>query len=262
MEQARYYVCPECQSPVPSGQKFCGACGANVPQVIQDLQTDYFGAMQEPGNARLVLIRGDQGVDGLSYVLKANEHYAGSQEGQILFPDDRWLSPKHANFFYRDGSLVVRDESDGNGIYVRLRSPAVLSQGDHFLCGEQVFRVDGPPAEVTGPDADQTYFYTSPKRPCYFTIVQILAGGADGMVLCARERVATIGREDSDLNFPQDVFISGQHAKVEMSSDGQLVLHDLGSRNGTYVRVASEHVLAHGDYLFLGKQLLRVEITA
>ena len=36
---------------------------------------------------------------------------------------------------------------------------------------------------------------------------------------------------------------------------------DQESRNGTYVRIQGEQELAHGDYLFLGKQLLRVEMT-
>jgi pSer/pThr/pTyr-binding forkhead associated (FHA) protein len=40
-----------------------------------------------------------------------------------------------------------------------------------------------------------------------------------------------------------------------------LSVTDLGSRNGTFVRVTGEHVLKHGDYVFLGQQLLRVEIV-
>ena len=47
-----------------------------------------------------------------------------------------------------------------------------------------------------------------------------------------------------------------------MSGDGSFTLTDAGSKNGTYVRIEGEHELSHGDYLFLGKQLLRVEMTA
>ena len=107
MEQARNFVCKECSSPVPSGHKFCGTCGATVPAVVQNAQTDYFGAMQAPGKARLTLIRGDQGVEGLSYLLQGTEHVAGRQDAQILFPEDPWLSPRHANFIYRGEKLVV-----------------------------------------------------------------------------------------------------------------------------------------------------------
>jgi len=262
MDQARNYVCKQCSTAVPSGHKFCGACGANVPPEIQHLQTDYFGAMQAPGKARLILIRGDQGVDGLSYLLQGTEHIAGRQDAQILFPEDAWLNDRHANFIYRGEKLVVRDEGSANGVYVRVREPVPIQPGDQLLCGEQIFRLEVTPKDTSGPEPDQTYFYSSPKRPSPFRIVQVLVGGTDGMVFCARENQATVGREECDLNFPEDVFMSGSHAKVEMTGDGSFNLLDTDSKNGTYVRINGEHELGHGDYLFLGKQLLRVEMTA
>lgn len=260
MEQARNYVCKECSSPVPSGHKFCGACGAGVPEEIQTAQTKYFGAMQAPGKARLILIRGDQGIDGLSYLLQGQEHVAGRKDAQILFPEDNWLSPRHANFIYRGESLVVRDEGSQNGVYVRVRGSVPLAVGQHFLCGEQVFRLDAAPADTAGPEADQTYFYSSPKRPSSFTVTQVIEGGRDGMVFCSRENVARIGREDADLNFPEDIYMSGAHAHIESQGSGFSLIDD-DSRNGTYVQIQGEHPLGHGDYLFLGRQLLRVEMT-
>ena len=262
MEQSRYYVCKECSTPVPSGHKFCGACGATVPKEMLEKKVEFFGSMQAPGKARLILIRGTEGADGLSYLLQGTEHIAGTTDAQIPFPTDPWISPRHANFFYRDEKLMVRDEGSANGVYIRIRQPSPLQPGDHFLCGEQVFRLDATPKDTSGPDPDQTYFYSSPKRPSPFRVVQVLSGGSDGMVYCARENAVQIGREDSDMNFPDDVFMSGSHAKVELSADGQYSLVDLGSRNGTYVRIAQERELAHGDYLFIGHQLLRVEQTA
>lgn len=81
------------------------------------------------------------------------------------------------------------------------------------------------------------------------------------MVYCARENKVQIGREDCDVNFPDDIYMSGTHAHIEMGADGKFNLIDDNSRNGTYVRIKTEQELAHGDYLFLGKQLLRVEMT-
>ena len=261
MEQTRYYVCKECSSPVPPGHKFCGACGATVPDAFLDKKVEYFGSMQAPGKARLILIRGTEGADGLSYLLQGQEHVAG-RSGQIPFPNDAWISDRHANFIYRGEKLVVRDEGSLNGVYVRVRQPTPVQPGDNFLCGEQVFRLEATPKDTSGPDPDQTYFYSSPKRPSPFRLVQVLRGGADGMVYCARDNNVQIGREDSEMNFPDDIYMSGRHAKIELSPDGSYVLHDLGSRNGTYVRIRGERELAHGDYLFVGQQLLRVEQTA
>lgn len=262
MEQSKYYVCKECSTPVPSGHKFCGACGATVPKDMLEKKVEFFGSMQAPGKARLILIRGTEGADGLSYLLQGTEHIAGTTDAQIPFPSDSWISPRHANFFYRGEKLIVRDEGSKNGVYLRIRQPVTLQPGDQFLCGEQVFRLEATPKDSSGPDPDQTYFYSSPKRPSPFRVVQILEGPRDGMVYCARENSIQIGREDCDMNFPDDVFMSGTHAKVELGGDGAYSLVDLGSRNGTYFRLRKERELSHGDYVFVGHQLLRVEQTA
>ena len=119
MEQARNYVCKSCSTPVPQGHKFCGRCGESVPPEILGARTLFFSDMQNPAKAKLILIRGE-GMDGLSFHLKAEQHVVG-RNGQLVFPDDPFISPKHANFFYRDGRLVVRDEGSLNGVYLRVR---------------------------------------------------------------------------------------------------------------------------------------------
>jgi len=259
MEQARSFICRSCSTPVPVGHKFCGRCGAAVPPEILALRTQFFGQLQAPGKAKLILIRGE-GVEGLSYQLNAEQHVVG-RSGQLVFPDDPFVSPKHANFFYRAQKLVVRDEGSLNGVYIRLRGSIDMSSGDYFLAGEQVFRLDAPPKGSDAPGPDGTYFYSSPKHQSPFRINQILQGGSPGMTVCARGSVLQIGREGGDLNFPGDLYMSSNHCKIE-ESNGKFVLTDLGSRNGTYTRLKGERELAHGDYLFIGRKLLRVEITA
>jgi pSer/pThr/pTyr-binding forkhead associated (FHA) protein len=259
MDQARHYLCWQCYTPVPSGHKFCGRCGAEVPAEILNARTVYFSDMQNPAKARLVLIRGE-GMDGLSYHLKMEQHVVG-KKGQIPFPDDPYVSPKHANLFYRDGKLIVRDEGSLNGVYLRVRGSIEVLPGDTFLAGEQVFRFDAAPKIVDPPDAEGTYFYTSPKYPSAFRITQILQGGATGMTVCARGNALQLGRENSDLNFPADIYMSGSHCRIEDSA-GRFVLTDLSSRNGTYVRLKAEREVGHGDYLFIGRKLMRVELNA
>lgn len=223
-------------------------------------KTMFFGTMQAPGRAKLVLIKGE-GNDGVSYHLNATDHVTGRLDGAILFPEDTLLSPRHANFIYRDGKLFVRDEASCNGVFVRIRNPAPLEPGDTFLVGEQLLRVETAHDDVaTKPDDDGTYFYGSPRRPCRFRLAQILRGGPVGWVYRARADSVSMGREGNDLDFPQDPFISGRHARLDFAG-GVFTLTDLGSKNGTFVRVRNEAPLVHGDYVFIGQQLLRVEIT-
>jgi pSer/pThr/pTyr-binding forkhead associated (FHA) protein len=259
MDQAKYFVCASCMTPVPSGHKFCGRCGAAVPEIMLHLHARFYSDMQDPAKARLILVRGD-GMDGLSYHLKADQHVVGRQ-GQVEFPDDPFVSPKHANFFYRDNRLVVRDEGSLNGVYFRIRGSVEIAPGDTFLAGEQVFRLDPTPKASDGADPDGTFFYSSPKHPSAFRVNQLLEGNMLGMTCCTRGHSISIGREACDMNFPSDIHLSGKHCGID-EKDGKFVLTDYDTRNGTYVRIKAEKPLSHGDYVFIGRRLLRVEVNS
>jgi pSer/pThr/pTyr-binding forkhead associated (FHA) protein/RNA polymerase subunit RPABC4/transcription elongation factor Spt4 len=265
MEQARSYVCKNCYTPVPQGHKFCGRCGTSVPREVMAAQTMLLSKMLEPGKAKLVVIKGE-GVssdpnDETVYLLGGRQHVTGRTQGQIVFDKDTWVSPRHANFYYReDGKLIVKDEGSVNGVYVRLRQPVEVQPGDMFLAGEQAFRLEAAPRESDQTEADGTYFYSSPKRPAIFRIAQVLRGGLTGMLINTRDAVA-IGRDGCDMNFPNDAYMSGRHCKVEVAGS-RFTLSDSGSKNGTYVRIRNERELSHGDYVFIGRELLRVDISA
>ena len=81
------------------------------------------------------------------------------------------------------------------------------------------------------------------------------------MIYRSRSDTISIGREGNDVNFLDDPFISGRHAQITMNGEGQITLTDLGSKNGTFVRINDDLALEHGDHVFLGQQLLRVEVT-
>ena len=184
-------ICPSCGSDVPANNKFCGKCGANMEAVsplpaANAAKTMFFGANQVPGRARLIVIKGE-GVDGVTYQLNGTEHIAGRSEGAILFPDDPLLSPRHANFIYRNGKLNVHDEGSVNGVFVRIKTPTPVTSGGLFLIGEQLLQVE-PATPDLGPmpDAEGTYFYASPKRPSKMRLIQRLRGGDIGMIYRSR----------------------------------------------------------------------------
>ena len=220
----------------------------------------FFSDMQNPAKAKLILIRGE-GMDGLSFHFKAEQHVVG-RNGQLVFPDDPFISPKHANFFYRDGRLVVRDEGSLNGVYLRVRGTRRdRRRATSSSRASSSSASTSTPRASDGPDQDGTYFYSSPKHPSPFRITQILQGGLPGMVVCARANSLQIGREGGDLNFPGDLYMS-RLALPHRRERRQFTLTDMNSRNGTYIRLKSERELGHGDYLFIGRKLLRVELNS
>lgn len=262
-------TCSGCGNQVPIDDKFCGKCGARVgttgagavpaaPQAPG--KTMFFAGVQTPGRAKLVLVKGDSN-DGVAYQLNGTEHALGRSEGAILFPDDPLISPRHADFVYRDNKLYVRDEGSANGVFLRIRSPIRIESGGIFLIGEQLLQIESSAPDFgPQPDAEGTYFYASPKRASKMRLIQRLRGGDLGIIYRARGDSITLGREGNDVNFPDDPYISGHHAEISIAPDGRFSLTDLGSKNGTFTRIGDESPLAHGDYVFIGQQLLRVEV--
>jgi pSer/pThr/pTyr-binding forkhead associated (FHA) protein/RNA polymerase subunit RPABC4/transcription elongation factor Spt4 len=291
--------CSKCGTMVTAGQRFCPNCGSRIVVAVNfDVETRvgprpsgihgtvaaqteprktakepgkdgkdgkpgrstlFFGGAMQAARAKLTLIRGD-GDDGVSFTLAGQDHLAGRGDCPISFPDDPFLSPIHANFVYASSQLLVRDQGSLNGVYVRISGTSELVNGSMVLVGEQVLSVDPAVQPEDLPDGEGTYYSASMVRQATLEIRQNLRGGQIGWVHRVEGDVVTIGRENNDINFPDDPFISGRHAELRIAG-GVLSVTDLGSRNGTFVRVHDERELKHGDYVFLGQQLLRVEIV-
>ncbi len=259
-------ACSACGNQVPVDDRFCGKCGerfdlpAGLPTASPS-KTMFFAGVQLSGKAKLVLIKSDS-MDGVSYQLNGTEHVVGRSDGAILFGDDTLISPRHANFVYRDNRLHVRDEGSTNGVFLRIRAPVSIESGGLFLVGEQLLQIEAAAPDFgPQPDSEGTYFYASPKRASKMRLAQRLRGGEIGIIFRARGDTITLGREGNDVNFPDDPFISGRHAVVSVAADGRFTLTDTDSKNGSFIRIQDEAPLQNGDYVFVGQQLLRVEIS-
>jgi pSer/pThr/pTyr-binding forkhead associated (FHA) protein len=67
---------------------------------------------------------------------------------------------------------------------------------------------------------------------------------------------AEIGRNDADIVFADDHFMSPIHARLELR-EGILYMRDLGSRNGSWLYIDEPTKLGDGDQLMIGSQILR-----
>jgi len=241
-----------------TGQPLAGA-GEDQPAPARTL---FFGALQQqPVVPRLVVIKGEGG-DGATYHLQQTATSIGRSQGDITFAEDPFLSPEHARFTSQDGRLFVQDAGSANGVFLRIKKPTPVADGTHMLVGEQLLRLRKQPFTDGSPNENGTYYYGSPRPDSRFQVVQCLAGGGEGRICSADNGTMSLGREGNTMNFPDDRFISGHHARLESASDSdEVILTDTGSRNGTFIRLAGAQELFHGDYLFLGQQLLRVEIA-
>ena len=71
----------------------------------------------------------------------------------------------------------------------------------------------------------------------------------------------TIGKgEENRVVIPNDDYVSRRHARI-VEMDGILLLDDLGSSNGTFVRHCRQVALDVGDEILIGMTLMRLEET-
>jgi pSer/pThr/pTyr-binding forkhead associated (FHA) protein len=98
---------------------------------------------------------------------------------------------------------------------------------------------------------------TPDKRTDYALTLVLLDDKGQEVQRFARKHVATtIGRQEGDIRFPEDAFLSPLHAKISWEDD-RLEVRDLGSRNGTWVFLESPYRLMDGDLVFIGSQVIR-----
>ena len=65
-----------------------------------------------------------------------------------------------------------------------------------------------------------------------------------------------IGRENCDLTYPLDTLLSPRHASIVLH-DAELVLTDLNSQNGSFIRQRQDAEIVPGDIFLLGRELFR-----
>jgi len=66
---------------------------------------------------------------------------------------------------------------------------------------------------------------------------------------------SALGRHPDSTIQILDRVVSKEHARIEFRGDGQFILRDLGSLNGTHIggqRIVSEHLLQDGDEILMG----------
>ena len=193
------------------------------------------------------------------YQPKGTEAIIGSAGG-IVLPNEPFCHPREAAVRFRNGRLWLHDFEAGNGVFLRIKSAVELGPGDEFIVGDQLLRIERNPVPKDGPDPGPTYFYSSPKWLSSFRVVQIFIGGALGACVLARGTTLQIGSALGDFVFPSDPLVSEQHCLIEEQA-GTILLTDLGSRTGVFVRIKGEQELVSGDELLVGRTRLLVELA-
>ncbi|MFT3699116.1 MAG: FHA domain-containing protein [Kofleriaceae bacterium] len=251
--------CPSCGSDVPPSFRFCGTCGfrmdeASAPNPMPQPVPQQV-APPQPQRARLsmTLIRPD-GSEGGTHDLRPGENKLGRSFGPV-FENDGYLSPVHAMLDIRGTQAVVRDLESLNGVFVKMTGEEELQSGQIIRIGQELLRFEVIPTPE--PTADGTELMGSPNPGYWGKLTVIIGREVTGAVYPLLGESVTLGRERGEINFPDDGYVSGLHARVTLR-DGRVYLADLGSSNGTFIKVNGERGCGHDSFVLLGQQLFRL----
>jgi len=246
--------CQSCDADLPEGFNFCGSCGTRytepqLPHPISSIPSPL---------AKLILIHPD-GSDGEALPL-SRELSLGRELGPHLFTEDPFLSPRHATFYFQKRQLYIRDEHSLNGVFLRIRAEVEIFHGDIFRIGQQLLKFENLAQlrPVVSGQEDGTTVMGSPLRGAWGRLGSLIAVDTVASIWVLRKAEEFIGRERGDIIFSEDGFISGSHCRLSQHQ-GRFFLKDLGSTNGSYLKIKGDGLLKHGDQLLLGQQLFRVE---
>jgi pSer/pThr/pTyr-binding forkhead associated (FHA) protein len=142
---------------------------------------------------------------------------------------------------------------------------AALQPGFKFCahCGRAAVPAEpaaGPPVAprvqapaVTPVTSLQVTVLEAPPRLC-----AVRHDGLPGLVLELTRPETVCGRTEGELRLADDPTVSPRHARFLRSGRGVRV-EDLGSVNGTYLRLRGKHLITVGEELRMGRQLVRIE---
>jgi len=213
-----------------------------------------------PSWGSAVLVNRD-GSDGQRYPLTGESLMIGRAGADIAFDDDRFLARHHARLDHGAGGVKITALDQLNGVFKKASEQVDLVHGSVVLVGREVLQF-----ELLEPEEKSIHpmvrhgvaVFGSPPREPWGRFLQLIPSGGhrDVRHLCGDEVV--LGREDGDLVYRDDAFMSRRHAAVTWNGQAAKIT-DLGSSNGTFVKVSTV-ALKSGDHVRMGDQLLRIEI--
>jgi pSer/pThr/pTyr-binding forkhead associated (FHA) protein len=213
---------------------------------------------------RLVLV-GRDGEEGQAFAFTGSAITIGRQHGEIPFSDDPFMSPQHARVERSGDVFTLVDLGSTNGVYLRTRGNGSVYPGDLFMVGHQVLRLENvtDPVAEQHPAPDGTRLFGTPLKPAWGKLALIGRGGVTGDTFYLRGAKVIFGREQVDILFPRDPFVSREHAQLRLELHGaqmSVFLEDLGSANGTYIRIRGSAEVRNSDTFRVGDQILRLRL--
>mgnify|MGYP001560014568 CR=1 FL=1 len=95
---------------------------------------------------QLIELDGD-GQERKVHEVGEGEFVLGRLEGDLTFPEDEFISRRHARLLFQEGICYLKDLGSSNGTFVKVAEPTELQDGNVFLIGHRFFKIRLPEQE-------------------------------------------------------------------------------------------------------------------
>jgi thioredoxin reductase/ferredoxin/pSer/pThr/pTyr-binding forkhead associated (FHA) protein len=196
---------------------------------------------EEESQAYLVRVLAGN-VEGEEFPVRLNRVTTIGKNGcDLNFPDDALMSERHASIAHSaaESAYFLRDDGGASGVFMRLKEskPCEVAPGNMIRLGKQFL--------VFGIEAGRYYV-----EHC----------DAEGNVLKRydlSEKTLVLGRMSPDITLDaNDLLLSRRHLSMAMK-DRRIIVKDLGSANGSFLKVRSAVALEANDQFRIGQQTFK-----
>lgn len=169
--------------------------------------------------------------------------------------------------FCLDCGQSLRRSAPGDAICETCGAP--LQPGFRFcgVCGRAVGAPPPTPRVPAGPTGSKPHaavpVSSPPPRPpsaqsARFRVTTLRSDGMPGTSFALDKDEVVCGRTEGEVRLADDPTVSPRHARF-VQAKGTLRVEDLGSVNGTFVRLKEPRRIRVGEEIRIGRQLLRLE---
>jgi class 3 adenylate cyclase len=201
------------------------------------------------------------GSIGDQYKLKDDKLEVGRLRGDVQFPEDEKMAPSHARFSVEKDQLFIEDISGVSSVFIGLIATYTMRDSDIIRMGEQLFRFREKVEAVANAAARGTTI-TDLSAAMDEPVAELIFVGPDFLDTPARlplnEEEISFGRSRGTYVFPEDPFMSRAHCKIYHRGEDFFV-EDLGSRNGTFIKVRGKAPVPNGATVLVGSQVFKLE---
>jgi thioredoxin reductase/pSer/pThr/pTyr-binding forkhead associated (FHA) protein/ferredoxin len=180
------------------------------------------------------------GVEANEYRLSpSGSTTIGRQGADVAFAEDLGLSDIHARIVGSGDNYTIRDEGSAEGVFLQPGGgrAADVPPGGIIRAGRQWLVVGEDPSHPS-----LIHYDSSGRRLGKYEL---------------KAATTMFGRQSPDVTIaPEDGSLSRRHLAA-MVHEGRVSVKDLGSGNGTYIKVVGDMALSHGDRLHISRQVLQ-----